>query len=108
MALINQGKLIFCETLENLQQRYLRPCIQVVLAEGEQMASFVEQISSLTYVHSCRQKKGHVLVELKASEHIQELLSWFQRRSLAIIEFKKYTLSLSEIYEQEVNRHEIQ
>lgn len=107
VALINQGKLIFCDTLENLQQKYLRTCIQVTLAEGEQIATFIEQVSSLTYVSSCRQKTGHLLVELQASEHLQELLSWFQTESWAIVEFKRYTLSLSEIYEQEVTHHEI-
>lgn len=102
ICILNRGKLMICDEIENLRKRYAKPVVEIKLANGVNETSkqkLCEKIQNLEFVLSCDNHEGKIKLQLKDLSLTPKITDFLVSQAMPVQEIKSRVLSLEELYE---------
>ena len=105
IAILQRGRVITCDSLENLRNSYREPAAKITFSSQEQAADAEMLVKNLNYVSHTKPGTGSLTVFLN-DDRISDLLFKLVSGGIRIEEVKRLNRSLEDIYLEVIHREE--
>ena len=97
IAILQNGKIKACDTVENLRKRFSKPIVMVSTVNERDTQRALDIINSLDFVSDCKRENKRITVTLKEKSS-SSLLNVLMEEGIEIEEIKKVEKSLEDVY----------
>ncbi len=98
VGIIQKGRLLACDTVENLRGETTRPVVAVTLSQPGEAQKACNLLQPLDYVTGCQAQDGQVYATLAGGTPPSQLLRFLVEKGVGVEEVKRVTRSLEDIY----------
>jgi len=97
IAILQNGKIKACDTVENLRKRFSKPIVMVSTVNERDAQRALDIINSLDFVSDCERENKRIIVTLKEKSS-SSLLNVLMEEGIEVEEIKKVEKSLEDVY----------
>jgi len=97
IAILQNGKIKACDTVENLRKRFSKPIVMVSTVNERDTQRALDIINSLDFVSDCKRENKRITVTLKEKSS-SSLLNVLMEEGIEVEEIKKVEKSLEDVY----------
>lgn len=111
VAVIVKGKIVACDYLEKLKEKFSEHVIEILLAKEystNDWQSLCSKLRSKPYVLACTSNESDktLIIELAAPGYVSHLHTFLVEQGVPILEIKKREKTLGDIFEELVGRED--
>jgi len=102
VALLKNGKIVFCDDLAALKEKYKAPVVSVLPEDRNVLPQITDKLRELSYVADIEADRDRLLIKLQDKQSSKALMKYFVENEIVLKEFSEVTPSLNYIYDKEV------